>query len=73
MYYFSYGYHIFNDEEQTSINDTIRLVTQCTYISDYQSGNVIFAPFACVFILLFSWSVKREDTCVDVCDGRPGK
>lgn len=72
MYYFSYGYHIFNDEEQLSINDTIRLVNQCTYLSDYRSGNVMFAPFACVLIMVFSWSVKRETYCIDVCDGRPG-
>lgn len=73
MYYFSFGYNILNDEEHISINDTIRLVNDCTYISDYQLGNITFAPFALVLILLFSWSVKRERWCRHTCDGRPGK
>ena len=73
IYSFSFGYNIFNDEEHLSINDTIRLVNDCTYISDYQRGNITFAPFALVFILLFSWSVKRERWCQHTCDARPGK
>jgi hypothetical protein len=70
----SFGYFINDDkEEEFSINDTIRLVTQCERISDYRRGNIIFAPFALVLILIFSWSIKREKQCLDMCDGRPGK
>jgi len=73
MYFVSFGYNITNDEEHFSINDTIRLVTDCTRISDYRRGNLIFTPCACALILLFSWSIKRETLCTDMCEGRPGK
>jgi hypothetical protein len=73
MYYRSFGYNIFTDEEHISINDTIRLVKECTRISDYRRGNIIFAPVACTLIFLFSWAIKREKLCVDTCEGRPGK
>jgi hypothetical protein len=73
MYYLSFGYNLTDDEENFSINDTIRLVTDCARISDYRRGNLLFAPGACALILLFSWSIKRETLCVKTCDGRPGK
>jgi hypothetical protein len=73
MHYISFGYNLLNDEEDFLINDTIRLVTECARISDYRQGNLTFAPFACALILLFSWSIKRENSCLDWCDGRPGK
>jgi hypothetical protein len=72
MYYHSFGYNLFNDEEHISINDTIRLVKECARISDYRRGNIIFAPFACALILLFSWTIKRESICLSMCEGRPG-
>lgn len=73
MYYISFGYNLTNDDEHFSINETIRLVTDCARISDYRRGNLTFAPCACVLILLFSWSIKRENACLNMCDGRPGK
>ncbi len=73
MYFLSFGYNLTTDEEHVSINDTIRLVNDCTRISDYRRGNLLFAPLACALILLFSWSVKREILCLDMCEGRPGK
>jgi len=73
MYYFSFGYNKFSEHEQLSINETIRLVTECARISDYRRGNIIFAPFAFGLIFLFSWSIKRDTACLNRFDGRPGK
>lgn len=73
MYYKSFGYNLTTDDEDFSLNNTIRLVTECARISDYRRGNLTFAPCACVLILLFSWSIKRQNICLDVFDGRPGK
>ncbi|CAF4063529.1 unnamed protein product, partial [Adineta steineri] len=72
MYFMSFGYNLNDDrDEEFSINDTVRLVTQCEHISDYRRGNIIFAPFAFSLILIFSWSLKREEHCLKMCDGRP--
>ncbi|UJR37331.1 hypothetical protein I4U23_030039 [Adineta vaga] len=72
MYLVSFGYNMNEDhDEEFSINDTIRLVNQCVNISDYRTGNLIFAPFALSLILIFSWSLKREKYCLNMCDGRP--
>ena len=59
-------------DDEFSINDTIRLVNKCVTISDYRTGNLIFAPFAISLILIFSWSLKRRKLCLHMCDGRPG-
>ncbi|CAF1325642.1 unnamed protein product [Adineta steineri] len=69
----SFKYDI-TDETKLEVlaNDTIRLVAQCEKIADYRMGNLIFFPFALTLILIFSWSVKRENLCLSVCDGRPG-
>jgi hypothetical protein len=74
MHLKSFGYFITDDKEvEFSINNTIHLVKQCEMISDHRRGNLIFAPFAVSLILIFSWSVKREKGCIDMCEGRPGK
>ncbi|CAF0929613.1 unnamed protein product [Adineta ricciae] len=72
MYLISFGYGMNSDhDEEFSINDTIRLVNRCVTISDYRTGNLIFAPFAISLILIFSWSLKRRKLCLHMCDGRP--
>ncbi|CAF0734551.1 unnamed protein product [Rotaria sordida] len=73
MYLKSFVYYISDEKEgEFSINDTIHLVKQCESISDYRRGNLIFSPFALTLILIFSWSMKRDKQCLDMCDRRPG-
>ncbi|CAF4414183.1 unnamed protein product [Rotaria sp. Silwood2] len=73
MYLKSFVYYITDEKEgELSINDTIYLVKQCESISDYRRGNLIFSPFALTLILIFSWSMKRDELCLHMCDGRPG-
>jgi hypothetical protein len=70
----SFKYDITDDTKlDLLVNDTIRLVAQCERISNYRVGNLIFFPFALCLIFIFSWSVKRERRCLDLCDGRPGR
>lgn len=74
MYFKSFVYYTNDDKNgELSINDTIRLVKQCESISDYRRGNLIFSPFALTLIIIFSWSIKREDRCLNFCDRRPGE
>ncbi|CAF3644565.1 unnamed protein product [Rotaria sp. Silwood1] len=73
MYLKSFVFYITDEKEgEFSINDTIHLVKQCESISDYRRGNLIFSPFALTLIFIFSWSIKRDSLCKDMCDGRPG-
>jgi hypothetical protein len=54
-------------------NSTYHLVKECARIYNYLSGSLLFAPFACVLILYFSFLIKRKTYCLKGCDGRPGK
>ncbi len=70
----SFQYGVVNETKFDSlINDTIRLVAKCGKISNYRTGNLIFFPVALALIAVFSWSIKREKRCLDLCDARPGK
>jgi hypothetical protein len=73
-------YHIlfnidrFNDtNKHLLINNTIRLMKRCEGLSDYKTGNLIFASFAVLLTLIFSCLVRREKECLGTCDDRPGK
>ena len=69
----SFKYEITNETKLDQlVNDTIRLVAQCQGISNYRTGNLVFFPVALALILIFSWSVKREKRCLNMCDARPG-
>ncbi|CAF3690473.1 unnamed protein product [Rotaria sordida] len=69
----SFKYEI-TDETQLEllVNETIRLVAHCERISNSRLGNLVFFPIAVCLIVIFSWSVKRERKCLNICDGRPG-
>lgn len=69
----SFQYDVVNHTRiENLLNDTIRLVAKCGRISNYRMENVIFFPIAVAMILVFSWSIKREKRCLNVCDSRPG-
>ena len=73
-YFASFTHEITDDTNLNElVNETIRLVTQCERISDSYLGNLVFFPIAVCLIIIFSWSVKREQRCLNMCDGRPGK
>ncbi|CAF1562766.1 unnamed protein product [Rotaria magnacalcarata] len=68
-----FKYDITDDTKLESlVNETIRLVSHCERISNSRQGNLVFFPIALALIIMFSWSVKRERRCLNLCDGRPG-
>ncbi|CAF4179026.1 unnamed protein product, partial [Adineta steineri] len=48
------------------VNHTFRLIKQCEHISDYRRGHIIFAPFALLLILIFSYLTKRKNSCLNI-------
>ncbi|CAF1214242.1 unnamed protein product [Adineta steineri] len=48
------------------VNHTFRLIKQCEHISDYRRGHIIFAPFALLLILIFSYLTKRRNSCLNI-------
>ncbi len=70
----SFKYDVVNESRLESlINDTVQLVAKCGSIANYRTGNLVFFPIAFALILVFSWSIKRENRCLNLCDGRPGR
>ena len=62
MHFKSFQYDLTEDTKLSSIvNDTIRLVIQCKYISDYRIGNLIFFPVGICLVLLFCWLKYMRD------------
>ncbi|CAF4174761.1 unnamed protein product, partial [Adineta steineri] len=48
------------------VNHTFRLIKQCEHISDYRRGHIICAPFALLLILIFSYLIKRRNSCLNI-------
>jgi hypothetical protein len=73
-HFISFKYDTVNETRLESLLiDTTQLVAKCESIANYRTENLIFVPIALALVFIFSWSIKREEQCLHLCDGRPGR
>jgi len=73
-HFISFKYDIVNETRLESLmSDTTQLVAKCEIITNYRTENLIFVPIALALLFIFSWSIQREQRCLQLCDGRPGR
>ncbi len=53
-------------------NNTGQAITQCEHNSILSIDNLIFILISIILCIIFSFFIKREKHCVNVCNGRPG-
>jgi len=62
----------YNTKLDSIINNTVQSVAKCESISNYRTKIFSFLPIALALIVIFSWTIKRENHCLNLCNGRPG-
>ncbi len=68
-----FKYDVANETRSDSlIIHIIQSVVKCGSIRNYAMKYFVFCPIALALILHFSWLIKREKRCLNLCDGRPG-
>jgi hypothetical protein len=69
------SFELYNNNQlkyNLSINNTVRAIIQCEHNSILSIDNLIFIFIAIILCFIFSFCIKREKHCINVCNGRPG-